>query len=124
MGLSKAEVEKIVAQLDREQEEAFKSKDLGAVLRLYHPQAVIVHKNHSVSYGEEQIRKHLEPFMHFDAPFKTTPTYAQATEDGAYLIRRLSYTVGDNPRKFAIEQIYKKVDGRYLIFHDEYEFEQ
>ncbi|KAI6239992.1 hypothetical protein M3Y99_00513800 [Aphelenchoides fujianensis] len=124
MVLSKAEIEKIVAELDREQEEAFKSKDLAALLRLYHPQAVLVHKNHSALYGEEQIRKHLEPFMKLDNAFKTTSTYAETTPDGVYLIRRLTYTVGGNPRPNAVELIYKKDDGRYLLLHDEYEAAQ
>jgi hypothetical protein len=55
--------------------------------------------------------------------FQTKHTYAAASDDGDYLTRRGVWTITGNAKEFKFEQIYKKVDGKYLIYHDEFEFE-
>lgn len=62
--------------------------------------------------------------MHMDPDsFQIKPTYAVEADNGEYLIRRGTYTVTGNPKTFEYEQIYKKVGGKYLIYHDEFTFE-
>ncbi|KAI6198188.1 hypothetical protein M3Y94_01315500 [Aphelenchoides besseyi] len=121
MGLSKEEIEQHLKTLEDEQGKHIKEKNLDALVECYHPHATLIHKGAKASYGRDEIRKHLEPFTQMDVEFKMTPIYSAATDDGNYLIRRLTYTLGDNPNANNVEQIYKKEDGRYLIYHDEFE---
>jgi hypothetical protein len=55
-------------------------------------------------------------------PEPTKPLYAGSSADGEYLIRRGLFKFGPNPKDFPFEQIYKKVNGKYLIYHDEFEY--
>lgn len=50
------------------------------------------------------------------------PLYGEASSDGEYLIRRATFSF--NGKDFPFEQIYKKVNNEYLIYHDEFEFSQ
>jgi hypothetical protein len=69
------------------------------------------------------VKEAYKPFLEgtFDASIKPHG-YAAEADNGEYLIRRSTYTVGKNPKEFAFEQIYKKHNGKYLIYHDEFEY--
>ncbi|KAI6181371.1 hypothetical protein M3Y98_00822100 [Aphelenchoides besseyi] len=121
MGLSKEDIEQQLKALEDEQGKHIKEKNLDALVACYHPHATLIRKDVKASYGRDEIRDHLGPFMQIDAEFKSTPIYSTATKDGNYLIRRLTYTLGDNSKANNVEQIYKKEGDRYLIYHDEYE---
>jgi hypothetical protein len=56
--------------------------------------------------------------------FQVKPTYAAASDDGEYLIRRGVWAMTGNDKEFRYEQVYKKVGGQYLIYHDEFEFSE
>jgi lipopolysaccharide export system protein LptA len=71
----------------------------------------------------KEIQKAYEPFCQMEAKFETNPNYAAEADNGEYLIRRGTYIVVGNPKVFEYEQIYKKVNGTYLIYHDEFSFE-
>lgn len=55
-----------------------------------------------------------------DDPIKRL--YSNLTFDGEYLIRRGAFKFGDSPKDHPFEQIYKKVDGEYLIYLDAFEY--
>lgn len=71
-----------------------------------------------------EIQKVYELFVQMTGEFVVRPDYAGASEDGEYLIRRGVWTVSDNPKEFEYEQVYKKVNGKYLIYHDEFSYEE
>jgi hypothetical protein len=48
------------------------------------------------------------------------PSYSTSSTDGEYLIRRGTFPFAG--KDFPYEVIYKKVNGEYLVYHDEYEF--
>jgi hypothetical protein len=71
-----------------------------------------------------EIREAFKPFFaaSSDEAKPIKPLYAGSSGDGEYLIRRGTYTIGANPKDWPFEQIYKKTNGNYLLYHDEFEF--
>ncbi|KAI6174608.1 hypothetical protein M3Y97_01009700 [Aphelenchoides bicaudatus] len=98
-----------------------KAKNPAGIAKLYHPDAVIVHKGlNKVAYGREEIEKTYQPFVESTEEFEVRPTYAESSADGQYLIRRGYWSIAGSSKEFPFEQIYKKHEGKYLIYHDEF----
>jgi hypothetical protein len=49
-------------------------------------------------------------------------TYTSSSTDGEYLMRRGTFQFFEDPREWSFEQYYKKVDGKYLLYYDLYEY--
>ncbi|KAI6174609.1 hypothetical protein M3Y97_01009800 [Aphelenchoides bicaudatus] len=126
MALSKQQVEELLKGLEKKQADDLKAKNLDGIASHYHPDATLIHKGVKAYYGREEIKEAFKPFLaasnNDSDEIPTTPLYAESSADGQYLIRRGTYKFGQNPKDFPFEQIYKKVDGHYLIYHDEFEF--
>lgn len=81
----------------------------------------IVYINYKKSFTE--LKKAAEPFCALVDQVKNVNNFAAEANNGEYLIRRGTYTVSGNPKTFEFEHIYKKVNGTYLMYHDEFSFE-
>jgi hypothetical protein len=56
-----------------------------------------------------------------DTPNFFNTKYAESTSDGEYLVWKGTYQIGSTDAKeHPFEVIYKKHDGVYLIYHDEF----
>jgi hypothetical protein len=71
-----------------------------------------------------EIREAYKPFLAVapDESKPIKPLYSGSSADGEYLIRRGTFPVGPDATYWPFEQIYKKVNGEYLLYHDEFEF--
>jgi ketosteroid isomerase-like protein len=135
MGLSKEEVERLLKTVEEELESQLKAKDATRVAALYHEDAVLIHKGGKASYGREgdfsqlsnlvfaEIAKAYEPFFQGNSEFDGQKTYASASDDGEYLVRRGTFNVVGSDKKFPYEQIFKKAGDKYLILYDIFEFQ-
>ena len=56
---SSLELEKLLHDLEEEQDKAFKAKDLDRIANCYHPHAVAVHKGVRASYGADGQSPHV-----------------------------------------------------------------
>ncbi|KAI6223820.1 hypothetical protein M3Y99_01422800 [Aphelenchoides fujianensis] len=123
MVLSNEQIESHLKALEAEQEKHLKAKNTDGLTACYHKDAVLIHKGHKASYGHAEIKAAFDGFVGTGLEFETKPKYAAASADGEYLIRRGVFTMAGDSREFPFEQIYKKEGGKYLIYHDEFEFE-
>ncbi|KAI6174610.1 hypothetical protein M3Y97_01009900 [Aphelenchoides bicaudatus] len=125
MALSKEQLEEILVELEKKQIEDLKAKNLDGIGSHYHPDAVMVNKTAKKAYyGREEIKESFKPFFEAYAtgtnPTPSKPSYAGSSGDGEYIIRRGTYTFGSDPKEFPFEVIYKKHEGKYLAYHDEF----
>uniref|UniRef100_A0A914YBW6 DUF4440 domain-containing protein n=1 Tax=Panagrolaimus superbus TaxID=310955 RepID=A0A914YBW6_9BILA len=127
MGLSKEEVNKLVKDFQKEIEVVWETKDAQKVADFYHPNAVMVHSGKKTYFGRETIAKLFEEFLKYPKNFELADdTMNFEAGNGEYLITRghwISESEDGSKKQFWYEQILKKQpDGRYLIYHDEFEF--
>jgi hypothetical protein len=69
------------------------------------------------------VRQIFKPYLALctDAPNFLNAEYQESTSDGEYLIWRGNYQIGGaDAKKHPLEQIYKKYNGEYLVYHDEF----
>ena len=126
MGLSKEEVDELVKKLQKEIEAAWETKDAQKVANFYHPNAVMVHTGKKSYYGRDTIVNLFKEFLKYPKNYSLADdTTNFEAGNGEYLITRghwISESEDGSKRQFWYEQIMKKgSDGRYLIYHDEFE---
>ncbi|EGT34315.1 hypothetical protein CAEBREN_12616 [Caenorhabditis brenneri] len=90
----------------------------------FHPDAVVVLKGREATYGLETIIANKIKFAEMSGKSVTTLSNLKYEGSGNYLIVSGSLMaktekIGSLKGKFV--QIWKKEDGRYLIFHDQFE---
>jgi ketosteroid isomerase-like protein len=130
------EIENLFKPLEEQFFKHLKAGDTAAIANMYHPNAVLVHRGVRAYFGREgllnlellkdvfiEIQKSCEQFCQMSDSFVMKPNYVAEAGNGEYLIFRGTYTMGDHSKTFEYEQIYKKVDGNYLLYHDEFSYE-
>uniref|UniRef100_A0AC35G8V6 DUF4440 domain-containing protein n=1 Tax=Panagrolaimus sp. PS1159 TaxID=55785 RepID=A0AC35G8V6_9BILA len=128
MGLSKEEVNALIKKHTKEFDAAWETKDAKKLADFYHPNCAIVHVGKQSYYGKETIIKLMEEFLKYPKKFSLADD-AENFEagNGEYLITRghwISESEDGSKKAFGYEQILKKhSDGRYLVYHDEFEYE-
>ncbi|VDO60579.1 unnamed protein product [Haemonchus placei] len=106
-------------------DEFSKTGDADAAGKLYHDQAVVVEKGEKATFGREEIVKMLKEFFEKVGPHKfvTSNESYQGTDD--YLIAQCDVEVhpekGGDILKGKTLHIWKKQDGNWLLYHEEYE---
>nr|CDJ93749.1 Protein Y105C5B.5 [Haemonchus contortus] len=119
------EVEELLKPIYTKFDEFSKTGDADAAGKLYHDQAVVVEKGEKATFGREEIVKVLKEFFEKVGPHKfvTSNKAYQGTDD--YLIAECNVEVhpekGGDILKGKTLHIWKKQDGNWLLYHDEYE---
>ncbi|KAK5985176.1 DUF4440 domain-containing protein [Trichostrongylus colubriformis] len=120
------DVEATLKPLYTKWEEYAKIGNCEEVASLYHSQAVIVEKGVKATFGKEEIVKLLKEFWDKIGPHKleTSNESYQGTDD--YLIVHCNYVVhpekGAEDVKGKMAHIWKKEEGNWKIYHDEFEY--
>uniref|UniRef100_A0A914BUR9 SnoaL-like domain-containing protein n=1 Tax=Acrobeloides nanus TaxID=290746 RepID=A0A914BUR9_9BILA len=124
MPLSQEEVNKKLDDLQADFCKIFETKDPKQIVQFYHPHAVMIHVGRLVKYGREEIKEIMNEWLNTPAVPVTHPEKRFDAGDGEFL-----FDIGKMEVKFTNAQvfnskyecIYKKEDGKYLLYHDKME---
>ncbi|KAK6055511.1 hypothetical protein COOONC_06985 [Cooperia oncophora] len=118
------DVEAILKPLYAKFAEYDKTGDSEAAAKFYHSQGVIVEKGKKATFGREEIIKMYNEFWEKVGPheFLTSNETYQGTDD--YLMAQCDFEV--RPEKGSAfkgkcNHIWKKEDGEWKIYHEEFE---
>ncbi|CAD5214370.1 unnamed protein product [Bursaphelenchus okinawaensis] len=123
MGLTTAEIDKLIEEIEKRQEEALKNKNPEEFAKTYSENAVLIILDTRVYKGREEIAKASEPFLDYEFTFEKQPAYD--VNNGEYIMRKGRYQLAGNPNWFRYMQLHERQpDGSYLTIHDEFEFKK
>uniref|UniRef100_A0A7I4YXY3 DUF4440 domain-containing protein n=1 Tax=Haemonchus contortus TaxID=6289 RepID=A0A7I4YXY3_HAECO len=119
------DVQAILDPIYKKFEDSNRSGYLEEAAKIYHSQAVVVEKGKKATYGKEGIVQILKEFFEKigQHKFLTTNVSYQGTND--YLMAECDFEVraekGGDPLKGKMNHIWKKEDGEWRIYHEEFE---
>ncbi|CAI2352348.1 unnamed protein product [Caenorhabditis sp. 36 PRJEB53466] len=126
MSITPQEAEAILSPYLDKYIEATESENWDVVQVLYHPNGVLVHKNHEATYGNEAITEELKKFAANAGKVVSVLSNKQFEGVGEFLIVRADFSsetekTGKVTGKFL--QIWKKKDNSHRIYHDEFQLD-
>uniref|UniRef100_A0A914DR03 DUF4440 domain-containing protein n=1 Tax=Acrobeloides nanus TaxID=290746 RepID=A0A914DR03_9BILA len=119
--LTKEEIGEHLSGIHEEFQKLYKAKNLDAIVNNYHPDAVIIHAGKGTKYGKEEIANTIKEYLESSGDYHVFPTKRDATSDGEYLFEQGHFEVkvsSGETMKACYETIYKKTNGKYLVYHD------
>ncbi|PAV58850.1 hypothetical protein WR25_08857 [Diploscapter pachys] len=124
MALSTEQIHEILKELEVSRAADLKSKDLDRlVTNNYHPDGImIMHGPDGVKtfYGREAHKEAVRPFLFADnTDSQLTTTYVESSRDGEFIIRCGTYQFGSSTKEHKFEVIFRKLNGKYLIYHQD-----
>uniref|UniRef100_A0A1I7RZD1 DUF4440 domain-containing protein n=1 Tax=Bursaphelenchus xylophilus TaxID=6326 RepID=A0A1I7RZD1_BURXY len=124
MVLSREEIEKRVAPVEKLMEDATEKREYDRIATAYSENAVLIHLGVSVAKGRKEIAKAFEAFGGLDlTQVKTDKEFAFDVNDGEYLMRKGKFSIAGGPWFKFMQLFERQPDGSYLVIHDEFEFQ-
>uniref|UniRef100_A0A914CBP1 SnoaL-like domain-containing protein n=1 Tax=Acrobeloides nanus TaxID=290746 RepID=A0A914CBP1_9BILA len=122
MVLSQSEIDQIFEEIHKKLINLYKENDQAGIFSYYHPDAVVIYPGKFIKYGEEEIKAEIKLWAEDSmGGYKIIPSKRVATTDGEFLIEQGVFEVtrpnGDIMHS-DFETIYKKIDGKYVIYRD------
>ncbi|KAE9555145.1 hypothetical protein FO519_001640 [Halicephalobus sp. NKZ332] len=126
MPLSQEDVDSRMMKFHNEFQEAWKTKDIKSLASMYHPEGTLVAAGYWVARGPQEIEERFRDCFKVSTEVKFNFTTKQATENGEYLFQRGTFEPADGSGMIGkFESIFKQQpDGKYLVYHDEFSFQQ
>ncbi|CAD5220423.1 unnamed protein product [Bursaphelenchus xylophilus] len=124
MGLSREEVEKLLEPIESRLDEGLEKQDAAQAASCYTDNAVLVHLGKNAVTTRAAIEARYKEFLTPDfGKIITEKTAAYDVNDGEFLLRKGRYQMGKDQPWFKYMQLFERQpDGKYLVLHDEFEF--
>uniref|UniRef100_A0A7E4ZRN8 SnoaL-like domain-containing protein n=1 Tax=Panagrellus redivivus TaxID=6233 RepID=A0A7E4ZRN8_PANRE len=122
--VSQKEIDEIIEKIESDYSVDLEAGNYDKVAEYYHPDAALVHAGNNGFVGRKAIGKTLAAFAQNDKNFKATLVRnIIAGTDAEFVIHEGTYTSDSlKGKQLPYRQIFKKENGKYLIYHDEFTF--
>uniref|UniRef100_A0A1I7WJ30 DUF4440 domain-containing protein n=1 Tax=Heterorhabditis bacteriophora TaxID=37862 RepID=A0A1I7WJ30_HETBA len=121
--LNMSTIEEILKPLYAEIDTLSQSGDVDKLLDIYHPQAVIVEKGKSATFGRAAINDLFKKLWELVGPHKIIKTNEIYQGSADYSIVHYDFEIASEKgsKMGTMVQLWKKENGKWAIYHEEYE---